>query len=117
VSHLPPSDHYTGEDKQFLVSFVMRWRNKALDKTRASLQAAFQAILRKVKEVKYNEAMKERDDLQRKSLELLTNVPPGTRSEEDVEHLSSWLTKMKVRGEVGQEDEREGGKEGRREGG
>ena len=82
----------------------------ALDKTRASLQAAFQAILRKVKEVKYNEAMKERNDLQRKSLELLTNVPPGTRSEEDVEHLSSWLTKMKVRGEVGQEDEREGGK-------
>ncbi|GMI14423.1 hypothetical protein TrVE_jg13212 [Triparma verrucosa] len=92
-------DHYTGEDKQFLVSFVMRWRNMALDKTRASLQAAFQAILRKVKEVKYNEAMKERNDLQRKSLELLTNVPPGTRSEEDVEHLSSWLTKMKLGGE------------------
>lgn len=75
----------------------MRWRNKALDKTRASLQNAFQAIIAKVKEVKYEEARMEKEEYQRKSLEVLVNVKPGERSKEDVEHVGLWLSKMKVR--------------------
>ncbi|GMH67047.1 hypothetical protein TL16_g04577 [Triparma laevis f. inornata] len=92
-------DHYTGNDKQFLVSFIMRWRNKALDKTRASLQNAFQAIVAKVKEVKYEEARMEKEEYQRKSLEVLVNVKSGERSKEDVEHVGLWLSKMKLGGD------------------
>ena len=78
----------------------MRWRNKALDKTRASLQMAFHAVLAKVKAVKMHEHKAKRDELQHRSIEILSSVEAGKRSEEEVGAVSNWLSHMRLGGEV-----------------
>ena len=48
----------------FLVTFIMRWRNQALDKTRSSMQMAFNAIKARMREVKIEEARREMEKLE-----------------------------------------------------
>ena len=66
------------------------------------LQISFPFSLAQVKAVKIEEQRKEREELQRRSLEIFGTVKPGKRSEKEVEEVSSWLSRMRLGGEVRQ---------------
>ncbi|GMH54880.1 hypothetical protein TrRE_jg7753 [Triparma retinervis] len=89
-------DHYTGENKMFLVTFIMRWRNQALDKTRSSMQMAFNAIKARMREVKIEEARREMEKLEADTIDVFMSVPPADRTEEQLERVKTWLMKMRI---------------------
>jgi hypothetical protein len=70
------ADHFTGKNKMFLVTFIMRWRNQALDKTRSSMQMAFNAIKAKMREVQIEQALREKEKLEEDVSLLLVSVCP-----------------------------------------
>ena len=91
-----PPDHYTGDNKVFLVTFIMRWRNQALDKTRAKLQMAFNAIEAKMRHAQMEIAKKEREKLEDETIAILCTVPPQDRTDEQLGTLKQWLLRMKI---------------------
>eukprot|EP00520_Triparma_pacifica_P018266 CAMPEP_0118658526 /NCGR_PEP_ID=MMETSP0785-20121206/14617_1 /TAXON_ID=91992 /ORGANISM="Bolidomonas pacifica, Strain CCMP 1866" /LENGTH=608 /DNA_ID=CAMNT_0006551553 /DNA_START=12 /DNA_END=1835 /DNA_ORIENTATION=- len=89
-------DHFSGENKVFLVTFIMRWRNQALDKTRASLQMAFNAIKAKMRAVQHEIAKREREKLEADSINILVSVPLSERTEDQRATLKKWLLRMRI---------------------
>ncbi|GMI35508.1 hypothetical protein TrCOL_g10327 [Triparma columacea] len=89
-------DHFTGKNKMFLVTFIMRWRNQALDKTRSSMQMAFNAIKAKMREVQIEQALREKEKLEEDSINILSSVPPADRMEDHLETVKSWLMRMRI---------------------
>ena len=94
-------DHYTAAQKQFLVSFTLRWRNKALDKTKAVLQNAFQMIHDRVRANKHAALVKQNAELLQNSLDILLSPKDAAheRTPENVNLITEWLHKIRISNE------------------
>jgi hypothetical protein len=92
--------HFSPDQRQFMVSFIMRWQNKALDKKKAAVSNAFLCILERVKANKIAAAEKEREELKIAAIQICKTKPSKEdRTPEDVTLVTKWLSKARLNNE------------------
>ena len=85
-------DHFSSSHRHFLIVFINRWRNQALNKRTFQMQKAFNAVREQAKYFKYLQNKQAKVEVEEKALDALRLSSDGdARTEDQIKLIANWL--------------------------
>ena len=103
VDDLRQFDTWTGDHKQFLVGFLIRWRNMAQDRVRGLLAVAWGSWAAAAKRLATVEARRKRRQIHAAAIAALGATPPQARTPAQVNGLVEWARYFRIFGDISKE--------------